>query len=378
MVVVPQTNPENTSHKSRFRSIKGVGVSRNVRERERKKSSEVINKPSTPSLLTNDLPNSIEEDEESETPFSPMTPYASTSSDPPNIFSEAPDQLINTSPAVPHPVAPDTPYDPLQTPSFRHSPPRLPSDQPWRYPSPSHPLHLRTRELSLSMLVPNNPSPLSRGINPAGSPSTIHSSPLSQAGQSTEFDIIKTPARSKSSFPKPFTKLFRAPTPSPLSFGNETLISGTSPFTLALRSGPRRQRKRPLDISESWESYLVSSDMPIDGINNDPFAVYSSWPLTEDRVVSPVRNPKHSEFDSPVLRSGTLTTAVGLGIGLLDPFIFPREEPLSNAADVDLKEILSSPCSKQDERLDGKRTAPMTMAMGINSPGPAKKRRIAP
>ena len=382
MVVAPQTDPENTSHKSRFRSIKNVGVTRNLRERGRKESSEAIDKSSSPSLLTKDLPIPIEDNEEFEVPLSPMTPHASTSSDPPNIFGEASDELIGTSPAVPHPVAPDTPYDPLQTPSFRHSPPRLPSDQPWRYPSPSHPLHLRTRELSLSMLVPNDPSPITRGVNPAGSPLTVQSSPLSKAGPSTEFDIIKTPARSKSSFPKPFTKLFRVPTPSPLSFGNEVHNCGTSsPFTLALRSGPRRQRKRPLDISEGWENCLVSSDTSMSSTNNDPFAVYSSWFLTEDRVVSPVRNPKPSEFDSPILRTGTLTTAVGLGIGLLDPFTFPREEPLNDVADVDLKEILSSPCSKQDGRLNGKRTAPMVMTMGSSSPpepGPTKKRRIIP
>ena len=378
MVVAPQTDPQNTSHKSRFRSIKS-GVTRHLRERGRRESFEAIDKPSSPSLLTKDLPIPIEDNEESEMPLSPMTPHASTSSDPPNIFGEASDELISTSPAVPHPVAPDTPYDPLQTPSFRHSPPRLPSDQPWLYPSPSHPLHLRTRELSLSMLVPNDPSPIIRGVNPVGSPLTVHSSPLSKAA-STEFDVIKTPARSKSSFPRPFTKLFRVPTPSPLGFGNEVHSCGTSPFTLALRSGPRRQRKRPLDISEGWENYFVSSDMSMGSTNNDPFAVYSSWLLTEDRVVSPAQNPKPSEFDSPILRTGTPTTAVGLGIGLLDPFMFPREEPLSDAADVDLKEILSSPCSKQDERLNGKRTAPMVMTMGSSppEPGPTKKRRITP
>ena len=383
MVVAPQTDPENISHKSRFRSVRGVGVPRNLRERGRKKSPETIDEPFSP-LLTKDFPEPTEDIEESETlfpSFSPMTPHASTSSDPPNISSEISDKVLDNSPAVPHPLVPDTPYDPLQTPSFRHSPPRLPSDQPWRYPSPSHPLHLRTRELSLSMLVPNHPSPITTGVNPArGSPSVVHSSPLSQAGSSSEFDIIETPARSKSLFPKPFTKSFRAPTPSPLSFGNVTCSNGASPFTLSLRSGPRRQRKRPLDISEGWESYLVSSsDMTMGSTNNDPFAVYNSWPLIEDSVISPVRNPKPSEFDSPVLRSGTLITTVGLGIGLLDPFVLPREEPLSDAADSDLREILSSPCSKQDERLNRKRPVPIVMTMG-GSPesGPTKKRRVTP
>ena len=377
MVVVPQTDPENTSHKSRFRSIKSVGVTRNLRERGRKESFEATDKPSSPSLFTKDFTKPVDDNEEFEMPLSPMTPHASTSSDPPNIFSSASDEFIDTSPAVHHPVAPDTPYDPLQTPSFRHSPPRLPSDQPWLYPSPSHPLHLRTPELSLSMLVPNDPSPITRGVNSEGSPLTVHSSPLSKAGPSAEF--VETPATSKSSFPKPFTKLFRIPTPSPLSFGTEVHSCGTSsPFTLALRSGPVRQRKRPLDISEGWENYFVSSDTSLGSINNDPFAVYSSWFLTEDRVVSPVRNPKPSDFDSPILRTGSPTTAVGLGIGLLDPFMFPREEPLSDATDIDLKEILSSPCSKQDERLNGKRTAPMLLTMGNSppEPGPAKKRRI--
>lgn len=374
MVVAPQTDPENTSHKSRFRSIKSVGMTRNLRERGRKES---FDKPSSPSLFTKNFPDHVEDNEESEMPLSPMTPHASTSSDPLNIFSSASDELIGTSPAVPHPVAPGTPYDPLQTPSFRHSPPRLPSDQPWLYPSPSHPLHLPTRELSLSMLVPNGPSPITRGVNSEGSPLIVHSSP---AGSSAEFDVIQTPARSKS-FPKPFTKLFRVPTPSPLSFGTEVHNCGTSsPFNIALRSGPRQQRKRPSDISEGWENYFVSSDMSLGSINNDPFAVYSSWLLTEDRVVSPVRNPKPSEFDSPIVRTGSPTTAVGLGIGLLDPFMFPREELLSDAVDVDLKEILSSPCSKQDERLNGKRAAPMVLTMGSSppEPGPTKKRRITP
>ena len=49
------------------------------------------------------------------------------------------------SPLPPVPVIPLSPYNPLITPSFRHSPPRLPSDQPWRFPSPSHLLHASLR-----------------------------------------------------------------------------------------------------------------------------------------------------------------------------------------------------------------------------------------
>ncbi|KAL6310052.1 hypothetical protein BKA93DRAFT_182203 [Sparassis latifolia] len=58
----------------------------------------------------------------------------------------------------------ESPYDPLVTPSFRHSPARLPSDQPWRFPSPSHPLH-SARDLSLCMLARGEASPTVSGLD---------------------------------------------------------------------------------------------------------------------------------------------------------------------------------------------------------------------
>ncbi len=59
----------------------------------------------------------------------------------------------------------ESPYNPLLTPSFKHSPRRLTCDQPWRFPSPSHPLHSSARELSLSMLVCGEASPTVRGLD---------------------------------------------------------------------------------------------------------------------------------------------------------------------------------------------------------------------
>lgn len=52
-------------------------------------------------------------------------------------LSGIPDRrTLSLSPPPTQPVLSDaSPYNPLRTPAFRHSPPRLPSDQPWRFSS---------------------------------------------------------------------------------------------------------------------------------------------------------------------------------------------------------------------------------------------------
>ncbi|KAG9314448.1 hypothetical protein JVU11DRAFT_5245 [Chiua virens] len=105
------------------------------------------------------------------------------------------DQTMVSPPTAPI-LLPVSPYDPTLTPSFRHSPPRLPSDQPWRFPSPSHPLHSRARELCLGMLVRG-------GISPAVKASTSNSSSPSVGTPS----IIRTPS-SAVGRSKPFNDAF--------------------------------------------------------------------------------------------------------------------------------------------------------------------------
>ncbi|KAI9445256.1 hypothetical protein H4582DRAFT_903898 [Lactarius indigo] len=87
---------------------------------------------------------------------SPTPPPNSPRSITPEIVSSAPRQA---SPSPARPVIPISPYNPLTTPSFRHSPPRLPSDQPWRFPSPSHPLHFTSVDVSLGMIMREQASP---------------------------------------------------------------------------------------------------------------------------------------------------------------------------------------------------------------------------
>ncbi|THG99900.1 hypothetical protein EW026_g2533 [Hermanssonia centrifuga] len=84
----------------------------------------------------------------------PLTPGLSPSSSNPQS------RLLDLSRSIA-----ESPYDPLLTPAFRHSPARLPSDQPWRFPSPSHPLHGNAREMSLNMLAHIDSSPMLRGLD---------------------------------------------------------------------------------------------------------------------------------------------------------------------------------------------------------------------
>jgi hypothetical protein len=115
---------------------------------------------------------------------SPTPPPNSPRSVSPEI---APSGEASLSP--PRPVIPISPYNPLTTPSFRHSPPRLPSDQPWRFPSPSHPLHFTALDASLGMVMHEQASP-SGG---ASAPSAIDVSPVIIAPRDGKSSSFNTP-----------------------------------------------------------------------------------------------------------------------------------------------------------------------------------------
>lgn len=259
------------------------------------------------------------------------------------------DRMTASPPSAPI-TLPMSPYDPTLTPSFRHSPPRLPSDQPWRFPSPSHPLHSRARELCLGMLVRG-------GISPIVKPSTSDSSSPSLGTPS----IIHTPS-SAAGRSKPFNDAFGS---SPVIFRASPcqLFDGQSPFptshALDLRkrindsplSGGFRRRthyRKPstmnssFDLHADWLSDASLSSTStretkssIRSLNEDPFGgLYKplSGPRTREdstdqRTPSPcrssseaespvIRNARHSDIGAPELEAGL----VGLGIGLMAPF----------------------------------------------------------
>jgi len=386
IVVAPQTAPESVSHKSRFRSGKLVEVPRR-KDRESKKNSRQDSLPLTPRPSQKSLPEpSDDDDSDIEPPTKPatppLTPHAEISSDPP-VISENSDALVTTSPAIPHPAIPESPYNPLQTPSFRHSPPRLPSDQPWRFPSPSHPLHSMTREISLTMLARPAASPVIKGLPMLGaSPMLAQSSPISTAIHS-ESGPFETPARNFL-FAKPRSRArFLDQISSPLSsikFRSVRQRLQSSPLPWPSRGTPGSHRRQRSDVSEEWMSEdAASSSMSLESSSNDPFSLYSSWPSADTpSSISPVRLPRPTlEAESPVLRSGSMTSLIGLG--LLEPFGYRTEVPFSEVMDDDLKDILLSPGAKRASRIEGKRPAALTTeaeSVAEDSP-PLKRRRMS-
>ncbi|KAI0304940.1 hypothetical protein BC826DRAFT_24759 [Russula brevipes] len=108
---------------------------------------------------------------------------------PRSISPEVAPPSHEASPSPTLPVIPMSPYNPLTTPSFRHSPPRHPSDQPWRYPSPSHPLHFTTLDVSLGMAMREQASP--SGTAPV--PTAIDVSPVIIAPSDGKASSFNTP-----------------------------------------------------------------------------------------------------------------------------------------------------------------------------------------
>lgn len=360
MVVTPQTEPQ--SHKLRFRSVLPAEEPKR-RDRDRKKSKENFIVPGTPRILQQEFLTGNEDEDTDSSPYQPigppisppLTPPPSLSSDPPN----GPPQISDEPTTIPSgTIIPPSPYNPLLTPSFRHSPPRLPSDQPWRFPSPSHPLHSQTRDVSLSMLIRDATSPLVKGSLVVGaSPLVIQSSPISSPLRSelSRSSNLETPS-SVQRVPKSAARtLFsRSHFSSPLDVrkvgGRHFSRIEGSPLARNPRMGTGHQ-KSISSLSDDWfsESSLLSTGaLCLDNPGNDPFvAIYNPWTnIGGGSTASPVRAPKSSiEGESPVLRSHTQSTCIGLGIGLLEPFTLPKDannidDLLADEADSDFRKEL--------------------------------------
>ncbi|KAF9229396.1 hypothetical protein BS17DRAFT_723113 [Gyrodon lividus] len=266
------------------------------------------------------------------------------------------DGMSTLSPKTMRFTIPMSPYDPTLTPSFRHSPPRLPSDQPWRFPSPSHPLHSKAREFCLSMLVRGGTSPAIKGSSttssssPSVGPSSIINTPCNAIGHSKTFGdafgsspVIFRPSPrqlfSDRQSPIPaFNRLdFRKRVnDSPLSGGLRRRMHYRKPS--AMNSSFDLQADWLSDGSLSSASSMgvdVAMGSPVRLSGEDPFGgLYR--PLVEPRaredgpeqkilppsasspgIESPVvRNARYSDVGAPELETGL----VGLGIGLMAPF----------------------------------------------------------
>ena len=306
----------------------------------------------------------MDEDEPAMTPPTTAMPVAASDSD---VFlvatsSSTPPLTPGTSPSNPitsrlkrSASVAESPYNPLLTPSFRHSPARLPSDQPWRFPSPSHPLHSDARELSLTMLMRAEASPIVSGLDvsplvivPASErrKRSIFSSPFAKG------DTVEKDTFSDSEGGERHPRLLR----SIRKFNGESLLP--TPFTDRVKFKQHRIPESPLGRSfvgreKSLMSVVKANDLwrsggpmspaktPQRGIGlldaielDDPetfvgmlYKTMEDDKLGSKGVISPPSSS--SETDSPVLRSSQLSQATsstsitsdtGLGIGLMEGF----------------------------------------------------------
>ncbi|KAJ7070931.1 hypothetical protein C8F01DRAFT_404385 [Mycena amicta] len=177
-------------------------------------------------------------------------------------------------PPSPPVVPPASPYDPLLTPSFRHSPPPLPSDQPWRYNSPSHPLH-RSRNVSLTMLRGDSPAiqtPLVKKNMPSSSPGATTSG--------TPESLVKV---------LPFPRWI---------FSRSKLSTPPSSATRHMRASS--------DVSDTWDGER--------SLHLDPFV--TTWDEDDNNKSPPSSSPRRVTKSPTPMR--------GLGLGLLGAFTLPE------------------------------------------------------
>lgn len=349
IIVTPQTVPDTSTHKSRFRSEK---TEENAKRRDHPKQ---VREDSTP--LTPQRPKRISSfsEDESDSDTQPQTltsPLLPLSSDPPNVVGSEGTAVASPILSCPRP---ESPYNPLQTPSFRHSPPRPPSFQPWRFPSPSHPLHSNSCDLSLTVLARSQCTPLVKGGT------TVTASPLPgiQSSPLSNVTAVATPASSTSFLKSGKKSYLFDQISSPLSIGasltkRQRIISSPLPFTIHRTANGHHRHLS--DSSDFWfmDERLPSKALPIESTPTDPFAIYESWPITGGAtMMSPVRPPKRPiELESPIVRSGPLKSLTGDLES--DEGVPPIED-----VDDDLREfLLSSPAQEHYPVADSESSPP--------------------
>lgn len=266
---------------------------------------------------------------------SPTPPPISPRSITPEITSSAPREA---SPSPPRPVIPISPYNPLTTPSFRHSPPRLPSDQPWRFPSPSHPLHFTSVDVSLGMIMHEQASP----SGAASVPLAIDVSPVIIAprdGKSSSFntpgvvifgkrDLGRSTAR-----PTPRRLFLTGSLPTPITerLGlDRTRPVEESPLT---RIGSRHTPRGPKTTTFAYARTKMSGARVASptSLGEDPFGNIpgttggSVKPFTGRMVPTPLSSPN---ADSPVVRTRSYTSDDRLVKSTLNRELFSRDQTI--------------------------------------------------
>lgn len=257
--------------------------------------------------------------EASSTP--PLTPGRS----PRNFASNSYSSIANSSLVL------ESPYNPLLTPAFRHSSPRHPIDQPWRFPSPSHPLHSKAHDLSLCMLMRGEGSPVVSGLDvspvvimPASERGkrSIFSSPLVNLAYQDKDSILDSDGQKIEGIAGPSPRRLFSENPLPVPITDRVQFKKyrvpQSPLGRTRSAGSPRNLASRMEANDSWTLGAPISPMakrsaegtgllgPIELAGEDPFMDYTSWvdfPGTPNEKNPDVSPPESSVEESPVVRS---------------------------------------------------------------------------
>ncbi|KAI0652189.1 hypothetical protein C8Q79DRAFT_898533 [Trametes meyenii] len=235
-------------------------------------------------------------------------------------------------------IPPESPYDPLRTPAFRHSPARLPSDQPWRASGAAS--SQAVRQLTLGMLVCGEASPTVRGLDV----SPIVIVPASERKKRSIFSPpTRTPTAERSLallasmhdeqdqgglIPSPrqlFADSVTGRTPSIMSrMGDFDWASST--FTPLKSSAPSGVNQSPFaDIEDPFKAYIQCSPAPKalgdSSPAHPPSSSGSDSPSSRKKFDAPF-----TELASPTPTSGSTRTSGFPAMSKLRWRVFPEED----------------------------------------------------
>lgn len=196
------------------------------------------------------------------------------------------------------------------------------------------------------------------------SPMGLQSSPAPSPAREYKIRLpgYETP-QSTSKLPKPMAKtLFRRNhLSSPLgeaTAGERNKYRIGSPLARSSQVTPLKSHKKMLsELTDDWlseASFMSPGTLSLGRpqlMGSDPFvAMYNPWtPIKADLSSRGSTLKSTLEAESPVLRSTSSTLGVGLGIGLLEPFVLPKDDVASPEADSDFNEIRFIPLGASEE-----------------------------
>jgi hypothetical protein len=307
-------------------------------------------------------------------PHTPQSSRIARSSEPVLAISTPSELQPTSSTPFRKPIPEASPYNPLATPAFRHSPPRLPSDQPWRFPSPTHPLHLGADKLTLCSAVRGDKTPSTPAGGLSFSPVVLGGYGAKKTpGDSPSIGIFAMRQRSQDLGIFGGSGLARTPFRGLFSGGEHTpfrsiLSAKPTPRRLfTSSSGTARASDRSLgdasdlsgdssncfsDINDSWSTEGSSGvlEPPID-LEHDTLGLLD--PAMQLALQS-------TDQDSPVIRrSFTLSSNMNRVGSNLGHCVVGSSDVEDEGDDEELLRVLEAPRSPSHEGLGKKRAAPL-------------------